>query len=81
MAKKTEETVEEQVVKENSEPVTVVETKKTAEKVEATKTVRNRGYQKVELDVNGETIIVYPGKSVTVPTWYSVPEGAGLTER
>lgn len=73
MAKKTEETSDTQVVEEQKVDVATSE--------EKTKSVKNRGYQKAELDINGETVIIYPGQSVKVPFWYSVPTGVGLIER
>lgn len=49
--------------------------------VRKTKTVRNRSGHKIELMVEGKVVVFTPGKVVTVPMDFDVPNGLGLYVR
>ena len=47
-----------------------------------TKVLRNNGFNKVELILDGKNVtVVKPGDTVTVPANYVIPKGVSLIER
>lgn len=45
------------------------------------KLVRNRSGQRVELFINGRTVVFMPGKITEVPMDFDIPSGLGLYVR
>lgn len=46
-----------------------------------TKNVRNKSGHRIELVINNEVVVFYPGQMVKVPIDFRIPDGLGLYVR
>jgi Ni,Fe-hydrogenase III small subunit len=55
--------------------------KKSFKEVNSKRYVQNISAMKVELDINGELVVILPGVAVEIPVDFKIPGGIGLSER